>query len=185
MHRACISICIRPSNSEPPGERRLRIAPLLNGFAFRFQLRFASFAPETRQDPARNTPTSYQKHPSDMRPFICYACFSGPRPAPVRSLKAAKPPPHARWLSMAKGMRRGLPHRWSRIGYLLFRRVLDWRRLPAERVAFAARAQEGARPIRSTRATRSSPRARPASRARGRPMPSGTLRVRVYAPGEG
>lgn len=79
-----------------------------------------------------------------MRPFICYACFSGPRSAPVRSLKAAKPPPHARWLSMAKGMRRGLPHHWSRIGFLLFRRVLDWRRLPAERVAFAARAQEGA-----------------------------------------
>ena len=59
-----------------------------------------------------------------MRPFLCYACFSGLRPAPVRSLKAAKPPPHTRWLSMAKGIRRGLPHLWGFGQALVFRRFL-------------------------------------------------------------
>ena len=41
--------------------------------------------------------------------------FPQPVSDPSRIREAAKPPPHARWLSLAKGMRRGLPHRSPRV----------------------------------------------------------------------
>ena len=78
--------CGAPIKTMHPPRRRRSDPSLRSASMALSERRRGQVSTPFRQLRTRNTPTLYQKHPSDAQPFICYVCFSG-----VRS--ASRPPP--------------------------------------------------------------------------------------------